>query len=153
MTLIPLWAKAMIVLALLAAVMFAVHRLDLSRQEIGYQKAVAEYNVKLIEAQTAATAKTKELTDKLETAQNEATKRQNADAARIATLTATAGGLRNTVATLRNSLSTASLDACRTTASALAVVFGECQSEVERLGQAAQGHFNDSLMYQEAWPK
>ena len=40
MSLIPLWAKALIVAALLAACAWAIHRLDVSRQEIGYQRAI-----------------------------------------------------------------------------------------------------------------
>ena len=43
MSLIPLWARALVLAALVAAIGFAVHRLDASRQQIGYDRAVAEY--------------------------------------------------------------------------------------------------------------
>ena len=39
MTIIPLWAKALILAAIVAASVFAIHRIDVSRQKIGYDIA------------------------------------------------------------------------------------------------------------------
>ena len=40
---IPLWARALILAALVAAIGFAIDHLDNSRQQIGYDRAQAEY--------------------------------------------------------------------------------------------------------------
>ena len=43
--------KLILVAVLLSGLLFGVYLLDKSRQQIGYDRAVAEYNVKLIAAQ------------------------------------------------------------------------------------------------------
>lgn len=41
MSIIPLWAKALILAALVAACSVSIHMLDKSRQKIGYDRAQA----------------------------------------------------------------------------------------------------------------
>jgi hypothetical protein len=44
-------------------------------------------------------------------------------------------------------------DAATKAVSALRAVSESCTAEYRAVGQEAQGHANDSLMYQEAWPR
>lgn len=47
MNILPLWARVIAVITAVALIGIAIHRLDMSRQEIGYQRAVAVYDKKL----------------------------------------------------------------------------------------------------------
>lgn len=145
--------RILVYLVVLAAIGFGVNLFLNYEQNIGYQKAVSEYNVKLIAAKDDARAQEKAWGTRLQESQNVANEEINARDARLAALSVATGGLRGTVATLRDSLSSATLDACRTRAAALAAVFDECQVALGEMGRAAEGHAIDSLMYQTAWPK
>ena len=59
----------------------------------------------------------------------------------------------STVAKLLASSTTASVETNRKYTSALASVFSECTAKYQQLGKDAQGHANDSLMFDRAWPK
>lgn len=150
---VPLWIKLVVIAAVIAAGAAMVNTWGNKHEKIGYDRAVAEYAVKLGQAKDAALVKERAMNKQLEEAQNAATKRDKAKDQRIAALTTTSNGLRHTVSDLRGRLATASIDACRTTADAFATVFEECRGAYEEMGRAADGHASDSLMYQEAWPK
>jgi hypothetical protein len=153
MSLIPLWAKALIVAAILAACAWAVNAFLNYERNIGYQKAVAEYNVKLVAAQTKAAEDTARLAKEKDNAIADATQKLKAREAAAAKLTIANSGLRDTITNLGNSLSTTTLNACRARAAALSTVFGQCTERLVEMGHAAQGQLIDSLMYQNAWPK
>ena len=63
------------------------------------------------------------------------------------------GRLRDDIADLQRRLPSATLDACRRDAAALGAVFNSCRAEYEALGRDAQGHADDTLTLQQAWPK
>ena len=84
---------------------------------------------------------------------NAAQKRTQAAQVAAAAAGDAAGRLRDDVADLQRRLPSATLDACRRDAAALGAVFSACRAEYEALGRDAQGHANDTLMLQEAWPK
>ena len=63
------------------------------------------------------------------------------------------GRLRDDVADLQRRLPSATLDACRRDAAALGTVFNACRAEYEAMGRDAQGHADDTLTLQQAWPK
>jgi len=152
MTIIPLWAKALILAAIVAASVFAIHRLDVSRQKIGYDKAVAEYALKLQAAQDDAKAheqawqsqqlKQREKTNELLTARDTA----------YADLSRTTDSLRNAATNFGNGLSTDTLAACRARAATLADVFGECAERLVEMGKAADGQFIDAVSCRGEWP-
>ena len=153
MSLIPWWMKLIALAALAGALAWGIHLYDKGISDKQRAADVAEYNVKLLAAQTKAAEDTARLTKEKDDAIAQATEQLKARDAAVAKLTTTNAGLRNTVSNLRSSLSTVSLDACRARAEALAGVFGECTDRLRAMGQAAQGQFIDSMMYQEAWPK
>jgi len=71
-----------------------------------------------------------------------------------ATLAADAAGrLRDDIADIQRRLPSASLDACRQHAAALGAVLDSCRAEYEAMGRDAQGHANDTLTLEQAWPK
>ena len=153
MTIIPLWAKALILAAIVAASVFAIHRLDVSRQKIGYDKAVAEYALKLQAAQDDAKAheqawqsqqlKQREKTNELLTARDTA----------YADLSRTTDRLRIAAANYGNGLSADTIAACRARAATLADVFGECAERLVEMGKASDGQFIDAVSCRGEWPK
>jgi predicted Holliday junction resolvase-like endonuclease len=73
--LVVLGLKALGVLAAIGLLLWSIHAIDQSRQQIGYDRRVAEDNGDLVKAQAEALATERELNRKLEEARNEATKR------------------------------------------------------------------------------
>ena len=153
MNLIPIWAKALIVAALLAACAWAIHRLDVSRQEIGYQRAVGEYNVKLIAAQADARAQEAAWQAKQKDIQRKANDEINKRDADYAALARTNDGLRNAAVNFSNGLPDDTLAACRARAATLADVFGECTGILRSVAKAADGQFIDAVSCRESWPE
>ena len=139
--------------ALLAAISWGIHSFLEHERDIGYQRAVVEYTAKALLAEQAARATEQRLAKQLEEATNASTNREKALVVAVAASAKSAGSLRDTISSLNNSLSSATLDASRKTAAAFGAVFGDCQEQFRAMGLAAQGHYNDSLMYQQAWPK
>ena len=84
---------------------------------------------------------------------NAATKRTQAAQAAATAAGDVAGQLRDDVADLQRRLPSASLDACRRDATALGAVFAACTAEYGALARDAQGHADDTLTLQQAWPK
>ena len=150
---IPLWAKALIVAAALAAAVFLWNRFLDHQQSIGYDRAVAEYNVKLIAAKDAADKETARLTLQLKEAQDGQAKRDQTIRATAAAAASASTGLLNALDTIRNSVSGATTDALRHTATTLANVFGECQDRYRSVAEKADRHSSDSRTLMEAWPK
>ena len=153
MSLIPLWAKALIIAALLAACAWGIHRFDVSRQEIGYQRAVGEYNVILLAAQADARAQEAAWQAKQKTEQEATNERLNQRDAAYVAATGTIAGLRDTISNIGNGLSTITATACSARISALSAVFGECVERYTEMGRAAQGQFIDAVACRESWPE
>lgn len=84
---------------------------------------------------------------------NAAQKRTQAAQVAAAAAGDVAGRLRDDVADLQRRLPGVTLDACRRDATALGAVFSACTAELEALGRDAQGHADDTLTLQQAWPK
>lgn len=149
----PMVIKALAILALMSILSFGLHMLDKSRQKIGYDKAVAEYAIKLQAAQDDAKAqeqawqsqqlKQREKTNELLTARDAA----------YAGLSRTTDRLRIAAANYGNGLSTDTLAACRARAATLADVFGECTERLIEMGKAADGQFIDAMNCRGDWPK
>ena len=84
---------------------------------------------------------------------------QSDAAARLDSLRRSAGLARDELDGLRMAseaamrTASASLDACRRDAAALASVLADVERAGRDMAAAAQGHASDSLMYQDAWPK
>lgn len=83
---------------------------------------------------------------------NAAQKRTQAAQAAAALAADAAGRLRDDISDIQRRLPGATLDACRRDAAALGTVLSACRAEYEALGRDAQGHADDTLTLQQAWP-
>ena len=152
MTIIPLWAKALAVAIAIALVGLAIHRLDLSRQEIGYQRAVAEYNVKLIAAQADARAQEVAWQSKQKLEQEKTNEQLLARDAAYAALSRTTDGLRSAATNYDNGLATDTIATCRARAATLVDLFGQCSEALRDMASAADGQFIDAISCRNQWP-
>ena len=150
MMIVPLWVKALIVAALLAIAAAAVNRYLDTVEQRGYDRAVLEYQAKLITAQNAAT----EERNRMQAAVDAAIKGRNdreksiravADAAGVAV-----GGLRNELDAIRAGMSVADAATLRNAATTYSVVFGECVERYTGLAEKADRHVSDIQTLMEA---
>ena len=145
--------KAIAVGALLVALAFAWNWHIDHEREIGYQKAVAEYNVKLLAAKEAADQRERELAAQIQEAQANGLKREETIRTLAAAVGKSSDSLRDTANAIRVGLPNATVEAARTAADAFAAVFTECQQRYVEVARAADGHASDVRTLEEAWPK
>ena len=145
--------KLILVAVLLSGLLFGVYLLDKSRQQIGYDRAVAEYNVKLIAAQDDARKQEAAWQAKQKSEQDATNERLNQRDAQYAVAAHTIAGMRSTLANIGSGLSIDSATACSARISALSSVFEECAERYSEMGRAAQGQFIDAIACRESWPE
>lgn len=104
-------------------------------------------------AQSDARATEKALSDKLQEAQNNATKRENKLRNDAAAARRIADGLRDTIYSIRADLPSYSTAAAVATADTAAELLQQCTDEYRGVAEAADRHAADSVMLLEAWPK
>lgn len=85
---------------------------------------------------------------------------QNSDAVRqiaarrdLAASRALVGSLHDDIATYKQQLATAPLDAVRQYAGAANLILDNCSARYSEVAGSAQGHFLDTVKLQESWPK
>ena len=145
--------RALLISAVIAAAIFAWNRFLDYEQDIGYDRAVAEYNVKLIAAKEAADKREQELTTQVQEAQANGLKREETIKALAAAVGKSSDSLRNTANAIRLGLPHATVEAARTAADAFAAVFTDCQRRYVEVARASDGHANDVRTLEEAWPQ
>lgn len=119
----------------------------------GYDKAVAQYAaaaVKASEKSRLATARMQKEKDDAEVAAAERMALQKRDADR---LRSERDGLRRDLATSRDQLSRAPIDAVREYAVTAADVFEQCVARYADLAEKADGHSSDTEKMIKSWPK
>lgn len=149
----PTIVKALLIAAVAVALGFAWNGFIKHEQNIGYQKAVAEYTVKLLEAKEAADKREQELTTQVQEAQANGLKREETIKALAAAVGKSSDSLRTTANAIRLGLPHATVEAARTAADAFAAVFTDCQRRYADVAEKADGHANDVRTLEEAWPK
>lgn len=149
----PVAIKALLIAAVVVALGFAWNGFIKHEQNVGYQKAVAEYNVKLIEAKERADKRERELTAQVKEAQDNGLKREETIRTLAAAVGKSSDSLRNTANAIRLGLPHATVEAARTAADAFATVFTDCQGRYGELAAKADGHASDVRTLEEAWPK
>lgn len=140
---IPIWIKALIVAALLAIAAAAVNRYLSSVEQRGYDRAVVEYQAKVIKAQNDAIVENNRRMQLVEDAikgrnDREKSIRAVADAAGVAV-----GGLRNELDAARAGMSVADAATLRHAATTYSVIFGECVDRYTGLAEKATRHVSD----------
>lgn len=103
-------------------------------------------------AQSDARATEKALSDKLQEAQNNATKRENKLRSDAAAARSTADGLRDTIYSIRADLPSYSQSAAAKTADTAAELLGVCADEYRSVAEAADRIASDTVMLLDAWP-
>ena len=149
----PAAIKALLIAAVVVALGFAWNGFIKHEQNVGYQKAVAEYNVKLIEAKELADKRERELTAQVKEAQDNGLKREETIRTLAAAVGKSSDSLLNTANAIRLGLPNATVEAARTAADAFATVFTDCQRRYADVAEKADGHANDVRTLEEAWPK
>ena len=149
----PAVIKSLLIAAVVVALGFAWNGFIKHEQNIGYQKAVAEYNVKLLAAKEAADRREQELTTQVQEAQANGLKREETIKALAAAVGKSSDSLRNTANAIRLGLPHATVEAARTAADAFATVFTDCQRRYADVAAKADGHASDVRTLEEAWPQ
>lgn len=149
----PTLIKALLIAAVVAAAVVAWNHFLDYEQSIGYDRAAAEYNVKLLAAKEAADKREQELTTQVQEAQANGLKREETIKALAAAVGKSSDSLRNTANAIRLGLPNATVEAARTAADAFATVFTDCQGRYGALAEKADGHANDVRTLEEAWPQ
>ena len=149
----PVAIKALLIAAVVVALGFAWNGFIKHEQNVGYQKAVAEYNVKLLAAKEAADKREQELTTQVQEAQANGLKREETIRTLAAAVGKSSDSLRNTANAIRLGLPHATVEAARTAADAFATVFSECQGRCGELAEKADRHWSDYRELSEAWPR
>ncbi len=139
--------------ALIISIGAGVHKFLSYEQDIGYQKAVAEYATKENAALKAAQEKTALLATQLAEANSHAQEREQTIKALSAAAGAASGSLRDAVNTISRGVSTASIDALRQSTTALGALFNDCQGRYRGVAESADRHASDVKTLTDAWPK
>lgn len=147
------WAERTgLIILMFICVAFGIHKIVLYEQQIGYERAVAEYTKKQLESEQAARARERDLNNQITEVRNAAARR-NQEMEKLAdALNSANRKLHDTTANLRNELSTNSVDAIRNTADAALTVFDRCAEEYTRMAENATEHASDVLTLMQAWP-
>lgn len=145
--------KALAVLAALGALLWGIHALDQSRQQIGYDRRVAEDNAALIQAQADALATERQLNRKLEDARNAATQRDQTIARTAAAAGLAVAGLRDELDAYRRGLSADPGSPGDPRAATVAELFGDCADRYRDLAKKADGHASEVRTLIDGWPR
>ncbi len=144
--------KSILVVAAILICIASVYAIYRRGQSVGYEKAKTEYTHDLLLATQRAREKEIKLTKQLQEAQNGATARNKKIAKLSNGINASSSRVRDTIKTVRDSLSSASSETLHNNADTALQLFGECQSEYSKVAEAAQRHASDAQLLEEAWP-
>jgi len=113
----------------------------------------AQHAAESAKAQADTRAKELAFNQRLQDAQNEATKRETKLRGDAAAARRTVDGLRDTLYEFRASLPNATPGSLIARADSAGELLGACTDEYRSVAEAADRHAGDALMLQEAWPK
>jgi hypothetical protein len=142
----------LVIALLVAGCAFGVHKYNGMQQAVGEARVQAQWDRATAIAKDAQRQREIQFQKEKDDAVAQAAK--NIQVANAAAASATQSGrvLQSTIEALVSSSGSANLDANRKYTAALATVFQECTNAYRELGREAQGHANDSLTLQHAWP-
>ena len=142
----------LLVILLLLGAFYYVNEHDKVQQKIGADKVQVAWDAQILKDKEYA----KVVSDKLQKDKDngEIKAQIRVDAANKLASAAVASSklLDTTVKSIITSSITASNETNRKYIAAFSSVFGDCKNQYTEMGQAAQGHANDSLKLQQEWP-
>ncbi len=106
-----------------------------------------------IVAEQTARAREQSMVSQIRKAENDANDREEKRRAAVSAAGDSADKLRLALNTIRNGLPGNSADACRSTASAVLAVFGECSAALGEMAGQADGIASDRQTLIDSWPK
>ena len=145
--------EAIAIGALILGISIGIHTFLQHEQQIGYDKAVAEYTAKMLTAEKAARVKEQAFTQQIQEAQHAAIEREQTLKTVAAAASASSLSLRDTIAHIRSGVPTATLDALRQSTIALGTVFADCQDRYRSMAATADATASDTKKLMDAWPK
>jgi hypothetical protein len=140
-------------LALIAGVCWGVHEFLEHERDIGRNEVRAEYAEKLREAKDAAQLREKELTAQRDDAINKGNEREQTIRSLAAVNSNATQRMRDTVASVSNSLSSLSIDALRSLSSTYGDIYTKCDGERSRLAEEAERLNSEKQTLIQAWPQ
>ena len=152
---IPWPYRILAIVLLIVAVFWAGWIKGANYEELKHDAFLSSQKDVTIAAMVKATAKTKAWQDKKDEALNDAAKRNQALQKSLAAAAASGDGLRNDLASAAatRDLSEYTVDACRKDVATRDAILSRMEAVGRRISGEAQGHADDSLMLQQAWPK
>lgn len=138
---------------LLAALVFGGWRLDVSRQQVGYKKAVAKYAKMASVASEASRVREQQLQATATKAIHEAKIRETQLALDASTARSESDRLRNNLATVRSAVPGLTRDALDRYADAASIILAECVKEYSEMAATADALASDRQTLMDAWPK
>ena len=147
------YLEAAFVAMLLAALAFIGYRFVQYEQQVGYNRAVVEWQQKQIASDAAALKRENELQAQLSNAENERVKREQIIKVTSAKLDAATRSLRDTIdkynsVKLPDDTETAAISRAAT----LGQLLGECSTKYSELAKQADEHVNDIKTLIQSYP-
>lgn len=140
-------------LALIAGICWGVHEFLEHERDIGRKEKQVEWDKQKASDKLASEHQEKDWQARLDAAIAKGSVDEQARQREAAATRAAADSLRNTNTTLQQLLPTASAEAARKYAATYANIFNDCVARYREMGEAAQGHANDTKTLDTAWPK
>ena len=144
--------KYVIDIILIALIAFGVHKYNTYQQDIGAERVQLQWDKQRELDRTAAETLRAQYQKEKDDALAKSVKDVQIANATASAATASSRVLDSTIQTLLARSASGDVSANRKYTAALAEVFGDCKDKYRELGRQAQGHADDSLMYQLAWP-
>jgi hypothetical protein len=139
--------------ALAAGALYAVHQFLEHERDIGRQEVQARWDAQQAADERAARAKEAAFAKQLQEATKNASDRDQT----IRALAAASGGanlgLRDTLAAISRGVPSATADALGKSVATLSAVLAECSGRYQSLAEKADRHASDVKTLQEAWPQ
>lgn len=139
--------------ALIGGAFYGVHRFLQYEQQIGYDKRASEDAVLAAQIAESNRKEVERLSKQITEAQNAATQREQTIRTTAAAVNTASSGLRDATTAIINGLPTATNDAIRQSATALAIISNDCQGRYREVAEKADRHASDVKTLTDAWPK
>jgi len=145
-------AEIAVIGGLAAGAAYGIHMGLEHERDIGRNEVRAEYAKQLQEAKDAARQRETELTAQRDKAIENAQERDQTIQSLAARAGVSSNGLRDTIAAIGNSMSSATADALRQTARTYGQLLAACDSEQRSMGEEADRANSEKRTLIEAWP-
>jgi hypothetical protein len=144
--------EVLVIGAIIAGLVYGVHRFFDSLRQEGYDKAVVEYSQKLVEAKDAAAKREAELLTQLKGAQDAQAIRDKQITTLAGSVAVASNGLRDTVTHYSSGLSNASADALRGSITQFGGLLTGCSDQYRGMAENAERERSAKQTLIEGWP-